>query len=244
MEYLSSMASMKNGLIVSCQFSEEDPFDKPEYVALFALSAQLGGASGIRTEGKENIKAVKSKVTLPVIGLIQSAYPDGSVLITPDFKEVNEVLEAGADIVAIDATDRIRPNGLSGPEFLKRLRVTYPGTLILADVSNFEEGVRAAELGADMVSTTLSGYTPATASKANGGVDFELIEQLADSLLVPVIAEGRILLPAEAVHALELGAYAVVVGAAITKPTVITQMFVHRIQAAQSQTENKTDIAQ
>jgi len=230
MEYLNSMANVKNGLIVSCQFDSEDPFNKPEYVSLFALSSQMGGAAGIRTEGRENIKAVKSKVSLPVIGLIQSVYPDGSVLIAPDFKEVNEIIESGADIVALDATERIRPNGLTGFEFLKRVRVVHPGTLILADISTFEEGVQAAELGADIVSTTLSGYTPATIEKGKQGVDFDLVERLSDSLVVPVIAEGRILLPAEAAHALELGAYAVVVGAAITRPTVITQMFVHEIQ--------------
>ncbi len=240
MEYLNSMANVKNGLIVSCQFDAEDPFNKPEYVSLFALSSQMGGASGIRTEGRENIKAVKSKVGLPVIGLIQSVYPDGSVLITADFKEVNEIIEAGANIVALDATERVRPNGLSGFEFFKRVRVAHPGTLLLADVSTFEEGVQAAELGADIVSTTLSGYTPATAQKGREGVDFDLIERLADSLVTPVVAEGRILLPAEAAHAFELGAYAVVVGAAITKPTVITQMFVHEIQS-RSQSNSKED---
>lgn len=240
MEYLKSMANVKNGLIVSCQFDADDPFNKPEYVSIFALSSQTGGASGIRTEGKENIKAVKSKVSLPVMGLIQSAYPDGSVLITADFKEVNEIIEAGADIVALDATERIRPNGLTGFEFLKRVRVAHPGTLLLADISTFEEGVQAAELGADIVSTTLSGYTPATIEKGNHGVDFDLIERLADSLVIPVIAEGRILFPSEAAHAIELGAYAVVVGAAITKPTVITQMFVHKMQGRQ-QREEKTD---
>ncbi|MFZ1082861.1 MAG: putative N-acetylmannosamine-6-phosphate 2-epimerase, partial [Candidatus Kryptoniota bacterium] len=193
MEYLNSMANVKYGLIVSCQFDAEDPFNKPEYVSLFALSCEMGGASGIRTEGKENIKAVKSRVSLPVIGLIQSSYPDGSVLITADLKEVNEIIEAGADIVALDATEQVRPNGLTGFEFLKRVRVAHPGTLLLADVSTFEEGVQAAELGADIVSTTLSGYTPATAQKGREGVDFDLIERLADSLVIPVVAEGRIL---------------------------------------------------
>jgi N-acylglucosamine-6-phosphate 2-epimerase len=230
MEYLNSIANIKNGLIVSCQFESDDPFNHPEYVSNFALSAQMGGAAGIRTEGVENIKASKSKIKLPLIGLIQSSYTDGSVLITPDFKEVEEIIQAGADIVAVDATERIRPNGLTGFEFLKRVRVSHPGTLILADVSTFEEGVQAAELGADLVSTTLSGYTPATIQKAAEGVDFDLIGRLSDSLVVPVIAEGRILLPGEAAHAFDLGAYSVVVGAAITRPTVITQMFVHEIQ--------------
>lgn len=230
MEYLNSIANVKNGLIVSCQFDADDPFNNPEYVSLFAVSAQMGGAAGIRTEGKESIKATKQKVQLPVIGLIQANYPDGSVLITPDFSDVADVVEAGADIVALDVTERVRPNGLTGYEFLRRVRVDHPGTLLLADVSTFEEGVQAAELGADLVSTTLSGYTPATIQKAREGVDFDLIERLSESLVVPVIAEGRILLPVEAAHAFELGAYSVVVGAAITRPTVITRMFVHEIQ--------------
>ncbi len=239
MEYLNSIANVKNGLIVSCQFEADDPFNQPDYVSLFALSAQLGGASGIRTEGKNNTKAVKAKVNLPVIGLVQSQYPDGSVLITPDFKDVDDIIEAGADIVAVDATERVRPNGLTGFEFLRRARVEHPGTLLLADVSTFEEGIQAAELGADLVSTTLSGYTPPTAQKREEGVDFDLIERLSGSLVVPVIAEGRILLPNEAAHAFELGAYAVVVGAAITRPTVITQMFVHQIQLGLRSNEKK-----
>ncbi|HEY9164988.1 MAG TPA: N-acetylmannosamine-6-phosphate 2-epimerase [Candidatus Kryptonia bacterium] len=231
MEYLNSIANMKGGLIVSCQFESDDPFNKPEHATAFALSAQLGGAAGIRTEGKDNIKAVKEAVKLPLIGVIQSSYPDGAVLLTEDFRQVGEIVDAGADIVALDVTERIRPNGLTGFEFLRRVRVNHPGTLLLADISNFEEGIQAAELGADIVSTTLSGYTQATSHKAALGVDFDLVERLADALVVPVIAEGRILVPGEAAHALELGAYAVVVGAAITRPTVITQMFIHEIQS-------------
>ena len=240
MEYLNSVANVKNGLIVSCQFDATDPFNNPEYISLFALSCQMGGAAGFRTEGRENIKAVKSKVRIAGHRAYSIHLPDGSVLITGDFKEVNEIIEAGADIVALDVTERVRPNGLTGFEFLKRVRVNHPGTLLLADVSTFEEGVQAAELGADIVSTTLSGYTSATAQKAREGVDFDLIERLSDSLVVPVVAEGRILLPSEAAHSLELGAYAVVVGAAITKPTVITQMFVHEIQTRHEQ-EKKED---
>ncbi len=239
MEYLNSIANVKNGLIVSCQFDRNDPFNKPDYVSLFALSAEMGGASGIRTEGTANITAVKSKVKIPVIGLVQSSYPDGSVLITGEMKEVDDIIAAGADIVALDTTERIRPNGLTGFEFLRRVRVEHPGTLLLADVSTFEEGVQAAELGADLVSTTLSGYTPATANKRATGVDFDLIERLSGSLVVPVIAEGRIVLPGEAAHVFELGAYAVVVGAAITRPTVITQMFVHEIQLGFRNNEKK-----
>ena len=98
MEYLNSIANVKNGLIVSCQFDEADPFNSPEYISIFALSAQLGGASGIRTEGKDNIMATKGRVQIPVIGLIQSAYDDGSVLITPDFRDVDDMIEAGADM--------------------------------------------------------------------------------------------------------------------------------------------------
>ena len=239
MEYLNSVANIKHGLIVSCQFDSDDPFNKPEYIALFAQSAQLGGAAGVRIEGKENIKAVKSSLKLPLIGLTQSSYPDGSVLITPDIKDVEDILEAGADIVTLDVTERVRPNGMTGFEFLKRIRVNHPATLLMADVSNFEEGVQASELGADLVSTTLSGYTPATAEKAAQGVDFDLVGRLSSSLVVPVIAEGRFLHPSEVAHALDLGAYAVVVGAAITRPTVITQMFVHAIQSRGLNEEEK-----
>lgn len=240
MEYLNSVANVKDGLIVSCQFEADDPFNAPDYVSLFALSAQLGGAAGIRTEGIDNIKAVKSCIKLPLIGLKQSSYTDGGVLITADLKDVDDIIEAGADIVALDVTERVRPNGMTGFEFLKKVRVSHPATLLMADVSTFEEGVQASELGADLVSTTLSGYTAATAERAEQGVDFDLIERLADALVIPVIAEGRILRPVEAAHALAIGAYAVVVGAVITRPTVITQMFVHAIQSRDRNEEEKS----
>jgi Putative N-acetylmannosamine-6-phosphate epimerase len=239
MEYLNSIAGIRHGLIVSCQTEEGQVFDKPEHAAMFAAAAEAGGAVGIRTEGKENIKAIKSKVNVPIIGLIRSSYPDGSVLITPDFKDVDEIIAAGADIVAIDATNRLRPNGLSGFEFLRRVRQAHPSVLLLADVATFEEGIHAAELGADLVSTTLSGFTPETADKSKEGVDLELVAKLSEALMIPVIAEGRIWTPQEAAEAILAGAYAVVVGAAITRPTLITQMFVHELKLRTGTGESK-----
>lgn len=239
MEYLNSIAGIRHGLIVSCQTEEGQVFDRPEHAAMFAVAAQDGGAVGIRTEGKENIKAIKSRVNLPLIGLIRSSYPDGSVLVTPDFKDVDEIIGAGADIVALDATSRERPNGLTGFEFLRRVRQTHPSVLLLADISTFEEGVQAAELGADLVSTTLSGFTPETSDKSGQGVDLELVSRLSQALVIPVIAEGRIWTPQEAVEAILAGAYAVVVGAAITRPKLITQMFVHELKLRTGQSEAK-----
>ncbi len=224
------ISGLKNGLIVSCQAEDDDPFDSPEYIAAFAHAAEMGGAVGIRCEGYEKIKAVRERVKLPIIGLIKGRYADEWVLVTPDFGDVERIVKAGADVVALDVTDRIRPNRLSGFDFLYELRKRFDIPL-LADVSTFKEGIKAAELGADMVATTLSGHTPYTADKDAMLPDYDLIAELSSSLDVPVIAEGRIWTPSDAIKALESGAYAVVVGTAITRPRVITKMFVEAIRS-------------
>jgi len=227
------ISSLKYGLIVSCQAEDDDPFNSPEYIAAFARAAEMGGAVGIRCEGYEKIRKVKERVKLPIIGLIKGKYADDWVLITPDFGDVEKIIKAGADIVALDATDRIRPNRLSGFDFLYEVRKRFDVPL-LADVSTFREGIKAAELGADLVSTTLSGYTPYTTDKDTMLPDYDLIAELSSSLDIPVVAEGRIWTPSDAIKALESGAYAVVVGTAITRPRVITKMFVEALKSLKS----------
>jgi N-acylglucosamine-6-phosphate 2-epimerase len=225
---LKAIEYVKGGVIVSCQAEGQDPFNHPEYIAAFAVAAEMGGAVGVRAQGVENIKAIRSAVSLPVIGIIKGIYEDDWVLITPDFKDVENLITAGADIVALDVTQRIRPNGMDGFRFLSEARQRYDIPM-MADVSTFDEGVQAAELGADIVSTTLSGYTPYTEHMSDGSPDFDLIEQLAYEITTPIIAEGRIWGPTDAVLAIERGAYAVVVGTAITRPRVITQRFVESV---------------
>ena len=221
----NQIEKLKNGVIVLCHAEGDEPFNFPNYIAAFAKAAEMGGAVGIRVQGSDNVKSVRSTVKLPIIGISRGNYADGWALITPDVSDVERLISAGADIVALDVTQRVRPNGMDGFEFLELLRKRFRIPLI-ADVSTYIEGVRAAELGADMIATTLSGYTQYTEDRADDFPDFNLVERLTAEIQVPVIAEGRIWTPSEAAHALKCGAYAVVVGSAITRPRVITQRFV------------------
>jgi N-acylglucosamine-6-phosphate 2-epimerase len=217
---------LKNGIIVSCQPDEFGLFSRAEFIVEFAIAAELGGAAGIRTEGLESIKAVKDKIKIPVIGLIKDKYPDGSVLITPDIEAVQKVIESGADIVAIDVTSRDERF-----KIFEGIRERYKDAILMADVSTYEEGVVAAELGADVVATTLAGYTPYTKhSFKKYEPDFDLVHKLASTLKVPIIAEGRIWTVEQVKKMFEIGAHAVVIGSAITRPRLIVQRFVEEIQ--------------
>jgi N-acylglucosamine-6-phosphate 2-epimerase len=216
---------IKGNLIVSCQALEHEPLHGANIMAKMAEAAQMGGATAIRANGVDDIKAIKKAVALPVIGLVKRDYKDSDIYITATKREIDELLLAGVDMVALDATDRLRPNGESLEALVRYLKENHQ--LVMADVSTFEEGLRAEKLGVDCVSTTLSGYTPY--SKQLKGPDFEMIETLAKRLSIPVIAEGRISSPTEASYALQLGAYAVVVGSAITRPQLITEYYVKEI---------------
>ena len=221
------LSRLKNGLIVSCQSEPPEPLATPEMLTAMARSAVMGGAVGIRANLPANIRAIVKEVNVPVIGIYKKIYPDSEVFITPTIDEVRAVLEAGAQIVALDATRRQRPgsNDLAG--LVQKIRSEY-NTLLMADISDLDEALTAAKLGFDMIGTTLSGYTSYTKAKNSDGTpDFELISALSTELKgeVPVIAEGRIWHPEEAVRALDAGAYAVVVGTAITRPWEITGRF-------------------
>lgn len=223
---------MERGLIVSCQALEDEPLHGGDTMAKMAKAAVQAGATAIRTNGEHDIRAIKQTVDVPVIGLIKRDIPGSDVFITPTLTEVETIIAAGADIVALDVTDR------EG-----RLDQVVPlieyahskGALVMADVSTFAEGVAAAERGADFVGTTLSGYTPY--SPRLEGPDFELVEQLSKALDVPVIAEGRIWSPDEAAKALELGATYVVVGSAITRPQLIAARYVDAVKRALAEEE-------
>lgn len=221
--------SLARGLIVSCHAEHDPPFSRPEFVAAFGIEAERGGAAGLRVGGVEYIEAMRKGARLPIVGFIPGTYDDGSLLITPDFSDVEKLIEAKADIIAVDCTTRRRPNGLDGLEFFKQLRRRHK-ELLWADVSVFREGVKAAEYGADFIATTLSGYTPSTTMKDLRKPDFSLIRELSLSLTMPIVAEGRIWSPRDAALAMEEGAYAVVVGTAITRPRTLTQMFAAAIR--------------
>ena len=227
--YERLLESIYHGLIVSCHAENEEPFHTPEFVASFARAAELGGAVALRVEGLENIGAIRRHTKLPVIGYIEGEYEDGSPLITPDFADVEKLIQAKTDIIAIDSTARKRKNGLDGLEFFQEVKNKYQ-VLLWSDVSVFREGVKAAEYGADFVATTLSGYTANTNMKDHRKPDYSLIRELSLSLTIPVIAEGRIWTPNDASCAIQEGAYAVVVGTAISRPRVVTQMFVTALQ--------------
>lgn len=221
---------IQKGLIVSCQAEGDSPFNTPEGVAAFAVCARMGGAVAIRTEGLEKTRAILGKVHLPVIGLIKSSFEDGFVRITGTEQDVTDLMEAGCHIIAVDGTFRKR-EGMTGPEFIGYLKKKYE-LVIMADIANFDEATACAEAGADCISTTLSGYTPDTQDNTGPQPDFQLLGRLVQHFenKVPVIAEGRFNTPDLAGKAIRSGAWAVVVGTAITRPQVITKWFYDAIK--------------
>lgn len=218
------LEQIKGGLIVSCQALPTEPLYDSYIMSKMAWAAYLGGAVGIRANTVVDIKAIKEKVDLPVIGIIKKDYDDSDVYITPTMEEVDALVEAGCEIIAVDATNRLRPNGVTFTEFFKEVRAKYPDQLFMADTSCFEEGKLAAELGIDLVGTTMAGYTPYT--KGRKLPDVELIERYVAELDVPVIAEGGIWVPQDLKDVYKAGAFSAVCGTAITRPMDITKRFV------------------
>lgn len=230
---ISILDYLKGGMIVSCQSENDDPFNEnPEYMALFARAAEMGGAKGIRTEGLEKLLAIKKNVSIPIIGLLKSKFPDGTVKITGSFKEIETLINAGADIVAIDGTFRQR-EGMTGPAFIKAAKSKY-SCCVLADIATYEEAIACEENGADCISTTLNGYTPETFSDISDGPNFDVLRRIIERSKIPVFAEGRYNIPKHAKKAIEMGAYSVITGTAITRPRVITQWFVKAINSVKS----------
>src|SRR5436190_3843775 len=223
------ISRLKHGIIVSCQSEGNDPFNSPEYISLFAKAAEMGGACGIRARESENVRAVCAAVSLPVIGITKGEFPDGSVLITPELQDVQDLIDAGAAIVAADVTNRTRPSGLSGRQFLSECRNRW-NIPLMADISTLEEGLAAEEQGISLIGTTLAGYTPYTKIMSEDEPDWNLLKELVKRAKTPIIAEGRIWTPGQAKKALEFGAYAVVVGTAITRPRVVTNRFVDALK--------------
>lgn len=222
------LEQIKGGLIVSCQALATEPLYDSYIMSKMAYAAMLGGAVGIRANTVVDILAIKERVDLPVIGIIKEVYDDSDVYITPTMKEVDALVEIGCDIIAVDATNRTRPNGISFEEFFKEVRAKYPEQIFMADTSCFEEGKLALELGFDLIGTTMSGYTPYT--KGTTLPDYTLMKRYKEELGATVIAEGGIWAPDELVKAFESGAYAAVVGTAITRPMDITKRFVKALE--------------
>jgi N-acylglucosamine-6-phosphate 2-epimerase len=218
----------RGGLIVSCQARPDNPLHGPVFMAAMARAAREAGAMAIRANGAADIAAIREAVDLPVIGIRKRAAAGFDVEITPGLRDAEEIVAAGAQAVALDATAR-RRDGEDLPALIAGIRARWDCT-IMADVATLAEGERAAALGCDLVATTLSGYTPD--SPRLPGPDFDLVAALVARVAVPVIAEGRFTTPDEARHALALGARAVVVGTAITNPREIARRFVLGMAAA------------
>ena len=222
------LEQIKGKLIVSCQALENEPLYDSYIMAKMAWAAYLGGAAGIRCNTVKDIKAIKETVDLPVIAIIKQVYPDSEVYITPTMKEVDALAELGCEIIAIDATNRLRPGGYTLESFFTKVREKYPNQLFMADTSCFDEGKKAEELGFDLIGTTMAGYTPYT--KGTPLPDFNLMERYVNELHSPVIAEGGIWVPQELKRAMDIGVHAAVVGTAITRPMDITKRFVNAIK--------------
>lgn len=215
----SVLESLEGGLIVSCQ--TQPPLGTPEITGLMAQAAVEAGAVGIRANGPEHVAAVRERVSVPVLGINKQRFEDSQVYITPTLESALVVIEAGAEIVALDGSPAPRPTGIDLRTLIAAIHER--GALVMADISTLDEGRYAADCGADIVATTLSGYTPY--SRQLEGPDLDLIEELVNAVDRPVIAEGRMYKPADVEQAFERGAFAVVVGRAITEPQLLTRFF-------------------
>jgi N-acylglucosamine-6-phosphate 2-epimerase len=215
--------SLRGRLIVSCQASAGDPLDHVDTLTRIAASVLRGGAGGLRAEGAHRIAAFRAQTDLPIIGIIKSYDKNGDVYITPDFRSARAVSNAGADIIALDCTQRRLTEPEPWPQLIPRIHSEL-GRPVLADVATLEDALAAQKAGADAVATTLYGYTPATSGIRTPS--WPLIESLVARLKLPVVVEGHITQPEEVRKALYIGANSVVVGSAITRPETITARFV------------------
>lgn len=221
---------IKGKVIVSCQAVPGEPLyvEEKSIMYLMARAAKQAGTPAIRTSSIRDVVAIKAETGLPVIGLVKVQYEGFERYITPTMKEVDALVEAGSDVIALDCTEQKRGDGKTISEFISEVRAKYPEAILMADISTYEEGVNAWKLGMDIVGTTMSGYTPQ--SPRLDGPDYELVKKLSETIDVPVIGEGRVHSPQQAVDMLKAGAFAVVVGGAITRPLEIAQRFIKAVE--------------
>ncbi|MCI5586013.1 MAG: N-acetylmannosamine-6-phosphate 2-epimerase [Lachnospiraceae bacterium] len=224
------LEATKGSIIVSCQALPSEPLycEEMSLMPFMARAAKEAGSKCIRTSSIRDVVEIKKQTGLPVIGLVKRVVEGYASYITPTMQEVDELVAAQSDIVALDCTRRERGDGTTINEFIAQIKAKYPDIALMADISTFEEALNAQECGVDIVGTTLSGYTDY--SPKVDGPDFALVERLAKELKIPVIAEGKVHYPDQARKMLELGAHAVVVGGAITRPLEIAQRFFKAIE--------------
>lgn len=225
------LEQIKEGLIVSCQALEGEPLHSSFIMGRMAVAAKEGGAVGIRANTVSDIMEVKKQVDLPVIGIIKQVYGTHAVFITPTMKEIDALAETGCEIIALDATNRIRPDGKDLVTFYHEIRSKYPHILLMADVSSVEEAIVADELGFDIVAPTLYGYTEETNGMKIDDDDYSVLKQIVKTVKhAKVLAEGNVTTPEIARSVLDIHVHAVVVGGAITRPQLITKRFVEALQ--------------
>lgn len=216
---MTILQKLASGLVVSCQPVDDGPMDRPDITAAMALSAEVGGADGLRIEGMENLKAVRPVTQLPIIGIVKRDLDDSDVRITAYLQDVADLAEFGADVIAYDAT--IRPRPVATRDLVKAIKDA--GCLAMADCASLEDGQKALSEGAAIIGTTLSGYAYEIAD-STAGPDYELIKQFK-KLGGFVMAEGRLISPQLAGEAIAAGADCVTVGSAVTRVEHITQWF-------------------
>ena len=222
--------NLKGKLIVSCQALPAEPLHSSFIMGRMALAAKMGGAAGIRANTAEDIREVQQQVDLPIIGIVNRDYDDSRVYITPTEQEVEELIAAEPEIIAMDATGTARPGGKSLDVFFREMKEKYPSQLWMADCSTVEEALHADELGFDFIGTTLVGYTEQSENDRIEENDFEILRKILAGAKHKVIAEGNINTPEKARRVIELGAYSVVVGSIITRPQLITKTFTEELK--------------
>lgn len=228
---MTTIDQIQGHLIVSCQALPDEPLHSSFIMGRMAKAAKWGGAKGIRANTVEDIVEIKKEVDLPVIGIIKRVYGDNPVFITPTIKEIDELVSgAHPEIIALDATSRARPDGVSLDDLFAQIKKKYPDQLWMADCATLEEMKHADQLGFDFIGCTLVGYTEQSKGDKIETNDFEIIRELLKDVKHKVIAEGNIDTPEKAKRVLELGCYSVVVGSIITRPQLITKRFVDAIE--------------
>lgn len=222
---MKKMENIEKKLVVSCQALADEPLHSSFIMGRMALAAKEGGAAGIRANTVEDIEEIRKNVDLPIIGIIKKDYDNSEIYITPTMDEIDKLVEAGVEIIATDATDRKRPDHDNLTDFYKDIRAKYPDIVLMADCSTLDEAILADRLGFDFIGTTMVGYTPESEELKIAEDDFKLLREIIEACYHPVIAEGNIDSPEKARRVLELGAYSVVVGGAITRPQNIAKKF-------------------
>lgn len=216
------------GIIVSCQAKERSPLRNANMLAALAYAAELGGAVAIRADTPNNIKIMRQHISIPIIGIYKKKYENGKVIITPDFESAKMVISAGAKIIAMDMTFTDCPIREESLHLLQKIHNEL-GVPVMADISNLDEAKHAFELGADAISTTLSGYTDQSKMDDLYKPDLELIKNIYEFTQdkIPLVAEGRFFTRDDVCSAISLGAYCVVMGKSITNSQAITEYYVN-----------------